>query len=570
MHEATLGGKYDLIQQEQVIKARDIADLLEYLQFADTINSNIVNTQLHKRGIFHTPGYTRSGEATLQLITFLHAWLTRKGGHDTDRVYTVEFSRALQRQIDQLQATVLWSAAQSVVVDFSHNVMETIRQDGNTIEWTFVQWQWKIDAVLQDETLPPPQKQSRLQEVAEQWLTQTPMYIDTLWWKLRSYLPQLDIHNFPALKKITLVATIVGTLLYTTKHVTLQEVASLSPHARTEEPTTKEALRSTIATATSTHTSSQPSVHKQAHKPAWNTIATPTRDKTTVVPHEQQQSVIKIGEERPMTEFSPLPTKQIKEVFSSTPTHMKKINVWGYMIYRDPVSGVYYRKIQSGETLGELRSALAQDERFAYLEHRNYKPRSDGNVLSRNIDADNLPVGKLIPIPLDREETQLSDSELRSSAQEALQTMVKHQRYGAFMQHLTDELGEEHLIKVMCAVAKKESDQWATSMYRYEPGHGKFSYGIYHVLDSGPGMTALSQLHFSSWQVMANPAKAGQWFRAYCYEKLTEMRHSKTYADYIAHPEKLFKKRSLAKFWKIYNGSADYGKELKKIFNTLQ
>lgn len=564
MQDTTFGGKYDLIQAEHVIKARDIADLLEYLQFADTIHSNIINTQLQKWGIMHTPGYAWSVEATIQLITFLHGRLTSKGGHDTDRIYTIEFSRALQKEIDQLQATVLWPAAQSVVVDFSHNVMETIVHDGNTIERTFVQRQWKIDAVLQDQATTPEEKKGRLQEVLEQWLTNAPAYIDTLLGKLRSYLPPIAIEGFPTLRKLTLAAAVAGTLLYTTKQVSLQEVASLSPNAWTEEPATKEALRTTVEMTAH----KAPKKYTKAHTA--NAIAEIKKDKTEVTTHEQKKAAIKQWEERPLAEFTPLPQKQIKEVFSSTPSHMKKISVWGYMIFRDPVSGVYYRKIQSWETLGELRSALALDERFTYLEHRNYKPRSDGNVLSRNIDADNLPAGKLVPIPLDRDETQLTDTELRESAQEALQTLTKHERYGEFIQHLIAELGEEHLAKVMSAVAKKESGQWSTSMYRYEPGHGKFSYGIYHVLDSGPGMTALSQLHFSSWQVMADPVKAGERFRAYCYEKFTDMRNSETYADYIAHPEKLFKKRNLAKFWRIYNGSADYGKELKEIFNTLK
>lgn len=131
----------------------------------------------------------------------------------------------------------------------------------------------------------------------------------------------------------------------------------------------------------------------------------------------------------------------------------------GYTIYRDPVSGVYYRKVESGQTLGELRTILAKDERFSYLESTTYTPRKDGNVHSRNIQASKLQLGQLVPIPLDREDTQLTDQELMSSATQALAQIQKHTRYGTFIQNLLEQVGEKQLSKVMCAVAKKESSQ---------------------------------------------------------------------------------------------------------------
>lgn len=565
MFEVIHWDKYDLIQQEHVIKAKDIADFLSYLQFTESIEHGYINSQLTKRGIMHTPGYTRSADAVVDVIDFLHTWLTQKWGHDTDRIYTTEFTRALQKQIDHMQVLSFGPATKSVVVDFSHKVMETIIQDGNSIERTFVQRQWKIDAVLQNEALTHEEKKNHLQEVLELWLTKAPVYVGALLGKLRSYIPEIDIQGLPSFRKLALAATVAWTLLYTTQSThktTLQEVAALDGHTWKEIWNHKAEFRSLMETPT--HPSSKK--HTSKHTPKAHEVR---KDKTIVMPHEEQKTAIKSGEDRPLVEFMPLPKKQLNEVFSSTPKNMKKTVLWWYILYRDPVSWVFYWQVKTGETLDDLRSALVKDERFGYLEGGSYKPRNGGNVLSRNIDPDNLKIGQFVPIPLDHTETTLTDTELRNSAIEAIKTITLHQRYGEFMQHLTEELGAEHLAKVMCAVAKKESTQWSTSMYRYEPGHGRFSYGIYHVLDSWPGRTALQQLGFSSGQVMADPAKAGQWFRAYCYEKLTDMQYSTTYKSYISHPEKLFKKRNLAKLWTLYNGSEDYGKDLKKVYYDL-
>ena len=566
MHEATYGGTYDLIQQDQAIPQRAVVDFLHYLQFTDRVESRTINSQLQTRGIMHTPGYTWWADAVLELIHFLHARLTQKAGHDTSLIYTTEFITALQQQVDHIQVLAFWPAAQSVVVDFTHNVMETIVQDGNSIERTFVQRQWKIDAVLQNEALSPEEKKWRLQEVLETWLTNAPIYINALLGKLRSYIPELDVQSLPSPRKLFLAAAVAGSLLYTTQtnKISLQEVAALDEKAWKEAASHPDELRSLVATAKQKSASQKETLSSK--KP----ISDVKKDKTEVTAHEQKKTVIKHWEERPLAEFTPLPQQQIKEVFSSAPKNMKRLDVSGYTLYRDPVSGVFYRQVQSGQTIGELRSVLAQDERFSYLEGSTYKPHSSGNVHSRNIQADKLQVGQLVPIPLDREATALTYEELMSSTTQALTQIQNHKRYGAFVQSLIEKVGEKQLSKVMCAVAKKESSQWSTSMYRYEPGHGRFSYGIYHVLDSWPGRTALQQLGFSSGQVMTDPIKAWERFRAYCYEKFADMQYTKDYKRYVTHPEKLFTKRGLEKFGKLYNGGADYGEDLKQVYNELK
>ncbi len=566
MHEATYGGTYDLIQQDQAIPQRAVVDFLHYLQFTDRVESRTINNQLQTRGIMHTPGYTWWADAILELIHFLHARLTQKAGHDTSLIYTAEFSHALQQQVDHIQVLSFWPAAQSVVVDFTHNVMETIIQDGNSIERTFVQRQWKIDAVLQNEVLTTEEKKWRMQEVLESWLTHAPVYINALLGKLRTYVPEFDTQVLPSPRKLFLAAAVAGSLLYTTQtdKINLQEVAALDEKAWKNVADHPDEYRSLVETAKQKSTSQKGTISSK--KP----ISEVKKDKTEVTIHEQKKSVIKQWEDRPLAEFTPLPQKQIKGVFSSTPKNMKKLDLSGYSLYRDPVSGVYYRQVQSGQTMGELRNILTNDNRFSYLVERNYTPRNNGNVHSRNIDPDNLKVWQLVPVPLDLEDTKLTDQELMSSTTQALAHMQKNKRYGAFVQNLIENVGEKQLSKVMCAVAKKESSQWSTSMYRYEPGHGRFSYGIYHVLDSWPGRTALQQLGYSSGQVMADPIKAWERFRAYCYEKFTDMQYTKEYKRYIAHPEKLFTKRGLEKFGKLYNGGADYGKDLKQVFTELK
>ena len=48
------------------------------------------------------------------------------------------------------------------------------------------------------------------------------------------------------------------------------------------------------------------------------------------------------------------------------------------------------------------------------------------------------------------------------------------------------------------------------------------------------------------------------------------MQYTKEYKRYVTHPEKLFTKRGLEKFAKLYNGGADYGEDLKQVYNELK
>lgn len=268
-----------------------------------------------------------------------------------------------------------------------------------------------------------------------------------------------------------------------------------------------------------------------------------------------------------------LPTKKVGELKSTSINHrdviMKKEVIGDFEIYKDPFSTVYFRKVKSGQTLGEVHRALQNDSRFAYLKNDSYDPSKSWNVFGWNIKSGVLQPWMLVPVPLDRAETIVSQKELIQASMDAVDAIKSHPKYGEFVTTLENDLGRNHLMKLMLVFADKESDMGNTQLHRFEPHHDAYSYSLFHILDEWPGHDALEWLWLTEADVMSDPTKAGQRFRAFWFEKFHDLKNNKNFGKYYDNPSKFFAKKNLKTCGKLYNGSASYGTALKTKWKTL-
>ena len=89
----------------------------------------------------------------------------------------------------------------------------------------------------------------------------------------------------------------------------------------------------------------------------------------------------------------------------------------------------------------------------------------------------------LVPVPLDRAETIVSQKELIQASMDAVDVIKSHPKYGDFVTTLENDLGRNHLMKLMLVFADKESDMGNTQLHRFEPHHDAYSYSLFHILD---------------------------------------------------------------------------------------
>lgn len=64
----------------------------------------------------------------------------------------------------------------------------------------------------------------------------------------------------------------------------------------------------------------------------------------------------------------------------------------------------------------------------------------------------------LVPVPLDRSETIISQKTFINASMEAVDGIKSHSKYGDFVTTLDDKLGRNHLMKIMLVFADKESN----------------------------------------------------------------------------------------------------------------
>jgi hypothetical protein len=64
----------------------------------------------------------------------------------------------------------------------------------------------------------------------------------------------------------------------------------------------------------------------------------------------------------------------------------------------------------------------------------------------------------LVPVPLDRTETIITQKTFISASMEAVDVIKSHPKYGDFVTTLENKLSRNHLLKMMVVFADKESN----------------------------------------------------------------------------------------------------------------
>lgn len=88
----------------------------------------------------------------------------------------------------------------------------------------------------------------------------------------------------------------------------------------------------------------------------------------------------------------PLKTKTVKELHSNNIVNnhermMTQEKIGDFILMKDPITNLYFRKVKAGQTLGEVHRALQKEERFSYLKDDSYDPSKSGNVFGWNIKS---------------------------------------------------------------------------------------------------------------------------------------------------------------------------------------
>lgn len=196
----------------------------------------------------------------------------------------------------------------------------------------------------------------------------------------------------------------------------------------------------------------------------------------------------------------------------------------GVEIKRD--IGVTFYKVIQGDTLERIGNKLSKLPEFKYL-----KDLPDYGLRSFNFpNPRDLKGGMWIPIPLPETQRQMTEKQFINYCYEATQEMLRHPAYGQEMRRIVNQVGFEELYAAMWAVAKTESGGKPFGQFEYhrwEEGSKCFSYGMFHVLMSGPGLRARRRLDMTEGQTY-HPKNGAKLFLAFCIEKARESNVTQT------------------------------------------
>ncbi|PIQ77481.1 hypothetical protein COV82_04340 [Candidatus Peregrinibacteria bacterium CG11_big_fil_rev_8_21_14_0_20_46_8] len=228
----------------------------------------------------------------------------------------------------------------------------------------------------------------------------------------------------------------------------------------------------------------------------------------------------------------------------------------GERIFRD-VGLVFYIVENDEETIAEIRQKLGRYPEFAHVQKPTKK------VSGFNIPQKSLKKGMFIPIPLKAEERVLEDTEFAEYCSEAIRDMRLHSAYGKRVDEILDRVDEDTLVATMIAAAKQESGGKPLGQFvfhRWEPGPGAFSFSIFHVVQTGPGIAARRKLNMTEGQLY-HPKNAAQLFLAYLIEK-----NGRRTADYfpIDKDWDAWARMYNGKYWKRIN--PHYVGNMKKYY----
>ncbi|MBI4234815.1 hypothetical protein HY604_00785 [Candidatus Peregrinibacteria bacterium] len=209
-------------------------------------------------------------------------------------------------------------------------------------------------------------------------------------------------------------------------------------------------------------------------------------------------------------EFSEQERKDRTQILTSETNPNLKIT-----IFRD--NGLnFYRVANNTETKKDIRAKLEQFKEFAYI-----KNLPEHKLRSFNILDVSLTEGMLIPIPIPEDHRKFSEEEFLNHCHDGIVEMLQHEEYGCHVAELLEKIGEKELLTFMLTMAKVESGGLPLGQFefhRYEKHIPAFSFSIFHVLMSGPGLTARKKLNLSEGQLY-HPRNAAKLFLGFLVEK---------------------------------------------------
>lgn len=223
----------------------------------------------------------------------------------------------------------------------------------------------------------------------------------------------------------------------------------------------------------------------------------------------------------------------------------------GEVVFEDV--GLTFYRVKKGDTVASIREALARYQQFAYLSDQKMK------LQSFNIPTHELKAGMWIPIPIKNTDRHITDKEFVESAASAIEKLKDDETYGEAVKTILARGGmtEKKLVASMLAVAKQESGGQPLGCFEFhrwegKGSHNEFSFSMFHVLMSGPGLDARYKLNMTEGQTY-NSENAVKLFIAFLVEKAKETSKGKAANKKIAQffP---FTKKSLKNFATFYNG----------------
>lgn len=174
--------------------------------------------------------------------------------------------------------------------------------------------------------------------------------------------------------------------------------------------------------------------------------------------------------------------------------------------------------VRTGDTISSIRASLAALPQFAYLRDQTRK------IESFNIPPRELQAGMWLPIPLENEERYITDEQFAIYAARSLLSLRENPLYGQFIREALKRTSEQGLIATLVAIAKQEAGGQPIGrfeLHRWEPRYNVFSFSLFHILMTGPGLAARRHLNRSEGQLY-HPEHAVGLFFGFLKEKNIE------------------------------------------------
>lgn len=198
--------------------------------------------------------------------------------------------------------------------------------------------------------------------------------------------------------------------------------------------------------------------------------------------------------------------------------------------------------VKDGEWLKKIRNKLMKIPEFSYLSDKYYDIPNDWsrNIHSFNTPNDSLKKWFYLPVPIKREQREISVSSFKSKARKVLNEMKNNKVYWEKIKSVLKNINEREVVNIMSAYARSETSEdytkfsdpiWSVELHRWEKKYKAYSFSYFHILmektadrkHDWPWLRARKNLWLSEWDCygVENACRLFLW---YCFEKSKEFR----------------------------------------------